>query len=452
MATVNLLKSSRSQTRAGLAFILSYCKRDSKTLHDGRKLVSGVNCVPESAFQEFMNTKMQYGKTDKRMFYHFTQSFHPDEKLTPETAHEIALRFAQQMFPGYEVLVATHTDRDHIHSHFVVNSVSFENGYKYHSDSDNIQRLRQASDKLCLEYGLSVIAPKSKADKDKQMSSREYRSAERGESWKLRLAIAIDDAMAIAYSREHFIELMATEGYAVHWTAERKYITYTTPDGQKCRCNKLHEEKYLKGNMEIEFRIRKEIVAGIESQSESGDPNSRAHRPLRYGDRAELVGDDWSAEDTVQNAFRYHGASDDADDGGLAWQNADTAESDARKIYSGLHGADRGLYGADDAEYDDILETDEYGDERYVITGWEDERAVFAGALFGAADGEGVPETQYSAVDDSYRGAYPVGTDLAYLFGHMTNIIDEDAPKKDCTTIYYPPDRKHKRGQYMGGM
>lgn len=452
MATVNLLKSSRSQTRAGLAFILSYCKRDSKTLHDGRKLVSGVNCVPESAFQEFMNTKMQYGKTDKRMFYHFTQSFHPDEKLTPETAHEIALQFAQQMFPGYEVLVATHTDRDHIHSHFVVNSVSFENGYKYHSDSDNIQRLRQASDKLCLESDLSVIAPKANADKDKQMSSREYRSAERGESWKLRLAIAIDDAMAVAYSREHFIELMATEGYTVHWTAERKYITYTTPDGQKCRCNKLHEEKYLKGNMEIEFRIRKEIVAGIESQSESGDPNSRAHRPLRYGDRAELVGDDWSAEDTVQNAFRYHGAPDDTDDGGYAWQNADTAESDARRIYSGLHGADRRLYGADDAEYDDILETDEYGDERYVITGWEDERAVFAGTLFGAGSGEDVPEAQYPAVDDSYRGSYPVGTGLAYLFGHMTNIIDEDAPKKDCTTIYYPPERKHKRGQRMGGI
>ena len=452
MATVNLLKSSRSQTRPGLAFILSYCKRDSKTMHDGRKLVSGVNCVPESAFQEFMNTKMQYGKTDKRMFYHFTQSFHPDEKLTPETAHEIALRFAQQMFPGYEVLVATHTDRDHIHSHFVVNSVSFENRYKYHSDSDNIQRLRQASDKLCLEYGLSVITLKAKADKDKQMSSREYRSAERGESWKLRLAIAIDDAMAVAYSREHFIELMATEGYAVHWTAERKYITYTTPDGQKCRCSKLHEEKYLKGNMEIEFRIRKEIVAGIESQSESGDPNSRAHRPLRYGDRAELVGDDWSAEDTVQNAFRHHGSSDDANDGSLAWQNADTAESDARKVYSGLHGADRGLYGADDAEYDDILETDEYGDERYVITGWEDERAVFAGALFGAGSGEDVPEAQYPAVDDSYRGSYPVGTGLAYLFGHMTNIIDEDAPKKDCTAIYYPSERKHKRGQRMGGM
>ena len=124
MATVNIMKNKRTQSRAGLAFILSYCKRDSKTIHEGKKLVSGVNCLPESAYREFMNTKLQYGKTEGRKFYHFTQSFHPDEKLTPETAHEIALKFAQQMFPGFEVLVATHTDKAHIHSHFVVNSVS----------------------------------------------------------------------------------------------------------------------------------------------------------------------------------------------------------------------------------------------------------------------------------------------------------------------------------------
>lgn len=96
MATVNIMKSKRSQTRDGLAFILSYCKRDAKTIYGDRKLVSGVNCVPESVYHEMMNTKMQYGKTDGRMFYHIVQSFHPDEPITPELAHEIALRFAKE--------------------------------------------------------------------------------------------------------------------------------------------------------------------------------------------------------------------------------------------------------------------------------------------------------------------------------------------------------------------
>ena len=235
MATVNIMKNKHTQSRAGLAFILSYCKCDSKTIHEGKKLVSGVNCVPESTYHEFMNTKMQYGKTDGRMFYHFTQSFHPDEKLTPETAHEIALKFAQQMFPGFEVLIATHTDKAHIHSHFVVNSVSCENGYKYHSDNENIGRLRDASDKLCMEYGLSVVTPKDRSQKVKQMSAREYHSAERGESWKMQLVVTIEDAMAIARSREHFIRLMEAEGYEVKWTRDRKSITYTTPDGKRCR-------------------------------------------------------------------------------------------------------------------------------------------------------------------------------------------------------------------------
>ena len=80
--------------------------------------------------------------------------------LTPETAHEIALKFAQEQFKGYEVLVATHIDREHIHSHFILNSVSAETGLKYHPDKNEIQRLRDYSDNLCRKYGLSVVIPK----------------------------------------------------------------------------------------------------------------------------------------------------------------------------------------------------------------------------------------------------------------------------------------------------
>ena len=96
-----------------------------------------------------MNTKLRYKKADGRMYYHLLRSFHPDEQLTPETAHEIALRFAEENFSGYEVLVATHVDRNHIHSHLVINSVNADNGYKYHSDNKEIKRLRNSSDKLC---------------------------------------------------------------------------------------------------------------------------------------------------------------------------------------------------------------------------------------------------------------------------------------------------------------
>ena len=243
IAVINFISRQKTQTRQGLSALLNYCAKNAKTVHDGIKLVTGVNCVAQSAYNEMMNTKLRYKKSDGRMYYHLLQSFHPDEKLTPETAHEIALRFAEGNFPGYEVLVATHVDRSHIHSHLVINSVSAENGYKYHSDNKEIGRLRDSSDKLCLEYGLSVI--ETAPSKTKGMSSREYRAADKGQSWKLDLAMAIDEAMCYAVSKEHFIELMELEGYQVKWSDTRKYITYTCPNGMKCRDNKLHEEKYL---------------------------------------------------------------------------------------------------------------------------------------------------------------------------------------------------------------
>ena len=288
MATVNLIQSKRSQSKAGLAFILSYCKRESKTVYGDKKLIGGVNCIAESAYCEMLSTKMRYGKTDGRMFYHLVQSFSPEENITPETAHEIALKFAEEQFPEYEVLVATHTDKAHIHSHFVINSVSCTNGYKLRPAKDFIEQLRNASDRLCTEYGLSVILTQPKNQTVRQMSSKEYRSAVRGESYKMQLAAVIDDAMAQAKTKKDFIRLMEAEGYGVVWTDERKYITYITQDGKRLRDRSLHEEKYLKGNMEYEFGIRQIILGGTESESAAEYAESRRSEALRNGDRAEL--------------------------------------------------------------------------------------------------------------------------------------------------------------------
>lgn len=453
MAIIRFLNYKRQQTTALLRFVLQYTMREDKTVSRNKKLVTGINCTPQSAFTEFQNTKRLYGKEDGRLFYHFVQSFPVGEVVSPETAHEIALRLAaeSEKLKGFEVVVSTHCDRDHIHTHFVLNSVNAETSKKFHSTQQDVEQLMRESDEIIQQYGLPVLQPSNK-QKTKPMSDREYRSAERGESWKLRLAIAIDDVMALAVSREHFIELMALEGYSVRWTAERKDITYTTPEGQKCRCSKLHEDKYLKGNMENEFRIRKKISAGAESQSEDEYADRRADRPLCSGDGRKLVGYDRSAENAERDALRDYGTADEADYAGRAWQNAFAAERSAYEIYAELREADSGVYGSDGTEYDGLYETDEYGDERYVHTGWEDERELFAESLFGAGNGESVSQTQYADLSDPDSGSYSLGTDTAYLFGYLTSIIDENAPKKDCTTIYYPPDRKQKRGHTMGGM
>lgn len=452
MATVNVMKNKRTQSRAGLAFILSYCKRESKTVHEGKKLVSGVNCLPESAYREFMNTKLQYGKTDGRMFYHFTQSFSPTEDITPETAHEIAVRFAEKMFPGFEVLVATHTDKAHIHSHFVVNSVSCENGYKYHSDNENIERLRAESDKLCLQYGLSVLPPKEQSQKVKQMSSREYRAAERGESWKMQLIVTIEDAMAIARSREHFIRLMEAEGYEVKWTRDRKSITYSTPDGKRCRDNKLHEEKFLKENMEYEFRIRNEISRGIKGYGESAYEESGNVRPL-YGDHGcELEGTDRCDEYADRYACSDTEIADGAGNQGGHHLVYGWADHDTDRVCREQSGADRTVHGDDGTDGGSIYREDEYGNREYVLTGWESERELFTESLFGTGNGESVHQAEYTDWAYPDGSADHLGTDTAYLFADLTNIIDEDAPEEDCTTTHYPTERKKKHGPVMGGM
>ena len=225
MAIVHFVKSKRTQTVGGLNGVLNYCCKASKVDYEGRPLVSGINCVPQCALQEFMNTKRLHHSTKGRLYYHMVQSFRPDDPVTPEMAHEIALKLAEQI-PGFEIVVATHTDRDHIHSHFVINSVSCDTGLKYHSNRDSLEQLWKASDELCMQYGLSVVKPKKKQKKERTMSDREYRAYAKGDSWKMNLEIIIDECMTLARDREHFIRLMEYSGYEVRWEDTRKNITY----------------------------------------------------------------------------------------------------------------------------------------------------------------------------------------------------------------------------------
>lgn len=237
--------------------------------------MSGLNCTPESVYAEMRSTRRLYGKEGGRYYYHMVQSFSPDEALTAETAHAIALRLAEE-YRDYEVLVCTHTDRKHLHSHFIINAVSFETGKKLHQSAERINELRQVSDELCLKFGLTVCQAADKP-KWKGLSNREYRAAAKGESWKFALMAAIDACMRRSRTRAEFLAEMEERGYGVKWTAERQAITYTTPGGRKCRDFRLHEEKYRKERMELEFRYRAELIAGgVEAAQPVGLEGGRA--------------------------------------------------------------------------------------------------------------------------------------------------------------------------------
>ena len=409
-------------------------------MYNGRKLVTGVNCVAQSAFNEMVNTKLQYRKPGGRQYYHIMQSFHPDEPIAPETAHEIALRFAEENFSGYEVLVATHVDRHHVHSHFVVNSVNAETGLKFHSDNHEIQRLRDSSDRLCVEYGLSVVVPKSK--KVKGMSTAEYHVAEKGQSWKLDLAMAIDEAMRYAVSKKHFIELMEMEGYEVKWKDTHKYITYTCPNGRPCRDIRLHEEKYLKENMEDEFRIRKEIIARAEGSGTEKSGRSKADDELRFRTGEVMDGADSAATESNQDARFDSGIAENAGDmerpleyaGGTVEGAGDSRGADGTDP-DGVSGDASSAGGADSSSDLDL-------DGELPITGWESERELLTATLFGGTDSE----TQLEADDFGFAHPdYPadhLGIGSAYLAADVMNILDNDSHTEDCTTMNQPPHNK----------
>lgn len=159
MATVNFISYSQ-QSRAVLSRVTAYVMQDQKTAEG--EWVSGQNCLPQLAAREFTATREAYRKDSPVWFYHYTQSFHPKEPVTPALAHRIAKEFASQAWPDSEVLIATHVDAAHIHSHFLVNAVCHESGKMLRQGPNTLRQLRQLSDGLCMKHGLSVLTQEQK--------------------------------------------------------------------------------------------------------------------------------------------------------------------------------------------------------------------------------------------------------------------------------------------------
>ena len=417
-----------TQTHGCMKSVMRYVAQENKTLWNGEQLISGIGCQPETAFDEFLSTKLLHHKDGGVMFYHMVQSFPKGANIDPRAAHEAARRLAGY-FEGCEVLVCTHIDREHIHSHCIINSVNFETGRKVHMADEQIQELRVRNDQICEELGL----PKFQRDEQRKtqgMSNAEYYTAAKGESWKFELMRVIDDCMRCAGSREEFLILLRSEGYDATWTDSRKNITYVTPDGRKCRDNKLHIEKYLKENMEAEFGYRTENDrGGIDGTAPEIAGRSSAAGTGRDGDGAELERD-------AQNAARSVSAAEAA---GRGLENApdargrtDRIERDAgecrkirepgwkpeRDVFFRLQGADR-----------DYEERPDHNPERY-------EESAFG---YGAGSTEENPTLRM----DLNRGSDLVRD--AVRLGRAVEQLTDAALPRDAAALPTHIDRKRRK-------
>ena len=265
MATVMYIPEHRQNSFAMHA-VINYCMQEYKTFDSKskRKLISGVNCDGANSFREFMATKKVHGKDNGVFFYQYVQSFSPTEKITPEQAHEVALEFVEKAWTGHEVLVTTHCDANHLHSHFVINSVGYESGMKLRQSPSTLKQLRKLSDEICKAHGLSVLQPYQGGRNS--MSAREYRARLRGNSWKEKLAKDIEQAMEYSGNRDEFVRAMSILGYRMTWTDERKYLTFHLLSGKSCRDIKLHDDKYLRDNIEREL-LQREFPDGAKQST-----------------------------------------------------------------------------------------------------------------------------------------------------------------------------------------
>ena len=430
MAIVHFVNYKRStQSRAAMRGVMLYVMQEKKTTWEGGPLVSGINCQPQSVYDDFLNTKLLYHKDGGVMFYHMVQSFPKGAEVDPRQAHEAARRLAEY-FDGCEVLVCTHIDREHIHSHCVINSVNFETGKKLHMAKEQLQELMRRNDAICQEMGLPVFdAPTQQA---RGMSGAEYHTALKGQSWKLRLMNTIDACMKYAAGKDAFVSLMASEGYQVRWESTRKYITYTTSDGLKCRDSKLHEEKYCKEAMEHEFRIRAErikrkfhraaeIDGGIEADEPAEQRAAAATDPAHRDPVRSAAGDEQAGGTGRRNKLGAGGNSEDPA------RIENTHRPDAGAAVSG-----------GDAEIADR-------DEQTAGTGWEPEREVFlqVDRLAPGLQPAGGPQVDHAGADPwhggtgglVWRGGDPRPVPLIPAVAGLTAVgtlmdEDEDAEEK----------------------
>lgn len=198
--------------KKNLETVINYAMNGEKT--ENGILVSAINCLPEKAYSQMILTKKAFHKEDGRLGYHIIQSFNGNE-VSPEKCNKIGIELAETLWGDkYQVVVCTHTNKENIHNHIVLNSVSFIDGSKYHNSNAEIAFLRETSDDICIKYGLSVIESK-KANKERDIARSRIKNYNRNEGKMELIKADIDEVIKVAKKYQEFITILCYKGYYI---------------------------------------------------------------------------------------------------------------------------------------------------------------------------------------------------------------------------------------------
>lgn len=269
--TTNAEKTENKECYKDLHNAIEYVEADFKT--ERQLYVTGVNCLEDSALEDMIFTKKRFGKTKGILAYHGFQSFAEGE-VTPEKAHEIGVKLAEELWGDkYEVIVSTHLNTNHIHNHFVLNSVSFTNGEKYVNNREHYALMRKTSDDLCREYGLSVLEEKP-CGKHNIDYTKYYTSYIQKSDYYINAKEDIDYAILQAYSYKNFEKILEDMGYNIIIRAN-KISVCKPPYKRNIRIERSFGVEYSIKN--IEDRILSTQIPRIPF------PEANAKRKMYYG-------------------------------------------------------------------------------------------------------------------------------------------------------------------------
>lgn len=254
MAIIKVVKKS-GKTYTSLKKVLNYVGEKAYKTY-------GINCNEDykRVAYDFFETKDYFNKKDGRQYRHYIQSFSPKE-VSKDKALEIAIKWAEEAFPGHEVFIAVHDDKEHFHSHFIVNTVNFETGEKLHEGARNLALKKELNDKICKSYGIDNQKLIRQKGDVVSYNKNKYQIIKKGADIT-KLAENIIKNMQISISKENFIFNMQKDGYSTEWEENKKHIVFTVDKN----ILKGKKEKFRLSNLEKTFNIddfRKEKLLEI---------------------------------------------------------------------------------------------------------------------------------------------------------------------------------------------
>ena len=332
---INKTINKRTNSHGAMRNCIEYVLRQDKT-SELLTYVTGPYCHDEInydlVYRTFLEEKKMWDKDSGRMYAHNIISWHKDEQITPEQALEFGKEFAENWFSGFQTLVAVHKDKDHIHCHLVTNSVSYEDGRKLHNTRKDLERMKQLSNQMCRERGLTVTEKGKHFDgsqiekgeviawsKDKYNLFRQQIK----ESFVADCAMAVLKALENCISKEKFIEKMKQFGWNVNWTDKRKHITFQNQDGKKVRDSNLSKTFHLD--------ISKE---GLENEFNGNYERVRAEAERTNGADEELAGYYRQVEAACEGAGGVTGVSDGRE------RRVTGEKSEDERVYPEISGKD----------------------------------------------------------------------------------------------------------------